>query len=234
MDKRKISICLTSYQRYQQTLEAFAQVVNDERVSEIILVDDCSDIEIYKKLELAVSFCPKVQLYRNSINLDCYANKAMSVGLATNEWVVIFDSDNVLTTDYLDKIYAIKHWNKWTVYQPAWAKPHFDFRKFEGNTITKENVALYFDMPMFSTMCNAMNYFVNRNMFLEVRQSDFEPHTADSILQNYNHLKNGGEIFVVPELFYEHKIHDGSHYKLNVHKTGDLYQKIENQMRQLR
>lgn len=234
MDKRTISLCLTTYNRFQETLEAFMPIRYDDRVSEVIIVDDCSDMEIYKQLEIAVTFCPKVKLFRNQVNYDCYLNKAMAVGLASNEWVIILDSDNILTTDYVDKLFAIDNWDEDTVYQPSWAKPHFDFRLYSGLTIDRHNVASYMYKPMFPTMLNAMNYFVNRNKFLEVRETWGDPHTADSILQNYNHLKNNGKIYVVPELFYHHRVHEGSHYKQNVHLTGDFYQQVENNLRQLR
>lgn len=234
MDKRRISLCLTSFQRYTETLEAFVQVANDERVSEIIIVDDCSGRKIYEQLELAVSFCPKVRLFQNEENVDCYRNKAISVGLASNEWVVVFDSDNIMTADYLDKIFAIEKWDEETVYQPSFASPNFNFTEYEGSTIGKHNVALYLDLRMVTTMFNAMNYFVNRKKYLEVWQSDINPHTADSILQNYNHFKSGGKMYVVPGLHYEHRINSDSHYKNNVHLTGDLYQQIENQIRQLK
>jgi glycosyltransferase involved in cell wall biosynthesis len=234
MDKRKISIAITSWQRYSETLESFAEIANDERVSEIIIVDDASDLPIFKNLELALSFCPKVKLFRNINNRDCYINKMTAVSYCNNPFCIIWDSDNKLTKDYLDKLFAIKKWDKNTVYQPSWAMPLFDFRAYSGLTITKENVCDYIDKPMFSTLLNAMNYFVNRDKYIEVWQKDIDPHTADSILQNYNHLKSGGSIYVVPEMFYEHRVHDGSHYKKNVHKTGNLYKEIEDKLRQLK
>lgn len=234
MDKRKITLAITTWNRYNETLEAFINIANDNRVSEIVICDDNSDIEIFNQLERAVSFCPKVKLYRNLINYDCYCNKSHAVGLANNEWLIIFDSDNIMTTDYIDKLYAIEKWDDDTIYQPSWAQPNFDFRAYSGHTITKENVAQYLDLPMFSTLLNAMNYFVNRNKYLEVWQPLVNPHTADSILQNYNHLKSGGKINIVPELFYEHRVHEGSHYKKNVHLTGNLYEQIEQKLRQLK
>lgn len=234
MDNRKISLCITTYNRYELTLEAFAQVANDERISEIVIVDDCSESEIYKKLETAVSFCKKVKLFYNLVNEDCYRNKRTAVSFSSNEWCVIWDSDNIMTTDYLDKIFAIDNWDENTFYQPAFARPLFDFSAYAGMTINRHNVAEIFDRPMASTMFNAMNYFVNRDRYLEVWQSDIDPHTADSILQNYNHLANGGEIYVVPHLEYDHRVHNGSHYKLNNHKTGNLYEIIEIKMKQLK
>lgn len=184
-----LTLCITSWQRYQETLESFVQVANNDKISEIIIVDDCSDLDVYKKLETAVSFCSKVKLFRNLFNRDCYENKKTAVGYSNNKRCLIWDSDNILTNEFIEHLYSIPVWEDDTIYQPSWAKPLFDFRQYEGMTITKENVSEYIDKPMFSTMLNAMNHMVNRDMYLDVHQSDINPHTADSILQNYNHLK---------------------------------------------
>jgi glycosyltransferase involved in cell wall biosynthesis len=44
---RKISLCLTNYNRKELLMESFAHVLNDERISEIIISDDHSDEDIY-------------------------------------------------------------------------------------------------------------------------------------------------------------------------------------------
>jgi len=103
---RTISLCITSWQRYQETLESFVQVANNDKISEIIIVDDCSDLDVFKKLEMAVSFCPKVKLFRNIFNRDCYENKMTAISYSNNKRCIIWDSDNTLTNDFIDKLYA--------------------------------------------------------------------------------------------------------------------------------
>lgn len=231
---RKIALCLTTYNRYELLLESFQQVLYDDRIAEIIISDDCSTDGSYERLKDFVKNKPKIKLYQNDFNLDCYFNKRKAIDHATCDWCIIGDSDNVFTKDYLDKIFAIPEWDEHTIYQPSFAKPHFDFRKYEGMTFTKKNIAEHFDKPMVSTMLNAMNYLVNKYTFEQAWQGNVDPHTADSIFQNYNHLAAGGSIFVVPGLTYEHRVHDGSHYKNNVHLTGDFYEDVENKIRELK
>lgn len=231
---RSLSICITTWQRFEFTIESFLQVVRNEKISEIIIVDDCSDIDIYEKLCLALSRIPKVKVLRNSTNVGCYENKRVAVSLSSNKRCLIWDSDNVVTNEFIDTLYSIPVWEDDVIYQPSWAQPLFDFRAYEGITFSKENIAEYIDKPMVSTLLNAMNHMVNRDRYLEVWQPDINPHTADSILQNYNHLKSGGKIYVVPSLFYQHNVHDNSHYKLNVHLTGNLYSEIEQKIRELK
>jgi glycosyltransferase involved in cell wall biosynthesis len=224
-----ISLCLTTYERTDLLFESFAQVIDDDRISEIVIVDDCSSIQVYETIKEYVKDIPKVKLYRNEVNLDCYRNKKRSVELASNEWVIVFDSDNILTKEYVDAIFDLnppfedgsdsKSWCNWMIYQPSFSKPHFNFTEYQGNAYAKDNVRQYINDSTFQTMLNAMNYFVNRKRFLSVWDGSIDPVTSDSLYQNYRWLEAGNSIYVVPGLEYEHRVHDGSHYKNNVRRT---------------
>jgi len=108
------------------------------------------------------------------------------------------DSDNGIGKDYIDKIYEIPEWDIDTIYTPSFAMPKFDFRAYEGLTITKESVADYIDKPMFEVMLNAANYFVHPFMYLEVFDDTINPVTSDSIFQCYNWLNEGKKILCIP------------------------------------
>jgi hypothetical protein len=79
-----------------------------------------------------------------------------------------------------------------------------------------------------------MNYFVNCKEYIKVWQPDIKPHTADSILQNYNWFASGNKMMVVPGLSYFHRVHEGSHYQQNVHLTGNLYSDIIEKLKLLK
>lgn len=231
-----ITIALTSWNRDSMTFESFRQVLNDDRISEIVIVDDHSDERVYQNLVFMCNGIDKIKIYRNETNLGCYHNKRKAVELSGNQWVILFDSDNILTKEYVDAI--TKEWKPtdWQglIYQPEWARPHFDFRKFSGSVINSFNVKDYMAQKHFSTMLNAMNFFVNREEFLRVFDSTkSEPWTADSIYFNYLWLKAGNKIYVTPGMQYEHLVHNGSHYKANVHKTGNFYNEVENLIKNL-
>lgn len=213
-----ISLCITTYERTDLLFECFAQVVDDDRISEIVIVDDCSSLPIYEAIQNHVKDIAKVKLYRNEVNLDCYRNKKRSVELAANEWVIVWDSDNIFTKGYVDTLFQ-KEWNVDTLWQPSFAKPHFNFSKYNGYYISKTNVAEYIHDDTFKTMLNAMNYFVNRNEYLRVWDGSVDPVTSDSLFQNYNWLNSGNSIYICFGLEYEHRVHDGSHYKNNVRRT---------------
>lgn len=223
MDTNKvmISLCLTTYNRTELLFDSFRQVINDDRVSEIIIVDDHSEQQIFHDVKWFTKDIPKVKLFRNDSNIDCYRNKKEAASKSSNEWLIIGDSDNIFTKAYIDRIESlfVSGLNQKTVYQPSFAKPHFNFTKYEGMIIDKFNVAKYMEDPTFQTMLNAMNYFVNRDEFLKVWDGSVDPVTSDSIFHNYNWLKAENKIYVVSELHYEHRVHEESHYRNNVRRT---------------
>ncbi len=185
-DERKISLCFTNYNRDETLLDAFEKVYDDERISEIIVSDDHSEKEYYETLQTYFEYFPKVKMFRNEINLDCYKNKRQAVELASNDWVCLWDSDNIFGKDYIDKLYEKPEWKANTIYTPSFAAPHFDFRPYDNLIITKENVSQYIDKPLFETCLNAANYFVNRDQYLDVWDGSIDPVTSDSIYMCYN------------------------------------------------
>ena len=218
---RKLSVCITTWQRVELTLKCFEDVLDDIFVDEIIIVDDHSDIEIYNQLAEAVKDMPKVKLYRNEVNLDCYRNKREAISKATNEFCIIMDSDNILTKDYVTRIYS-QLWVEDIAIMPEAALPNFIYSDYAGLYIDKQNVSKYIDLPFFETMLNCANYFVNRDFYLKAFDDSVEPVTSDSLFINYNWLMNDGMIYVLEGLRYEHLVHPQSHYITNCHRTGNF------------
>lgn len=230
---KKLSLCYTNYNRLDMIVESFMDIHDHPLIDEIVISDDHSDLNIYMALEGICNFYPKVKLYRNAENVDCYRNKKEAIRRAINPYVIIFDSDNKMGEDYLDKLKETD-WKPDTILMPSWARPTFTYKEFSGMVIDKTNVASLMDRPFFSTMLNCMNCFVNRDEYLKVWDETVNPHTADSIYFNYCWLNAGNKIHVVDGLEYDHLIHSNSHYKLNNHKTGDFYNVVEQKIRNLK
>lgn len=214
-------------------MQSFAEVINDDRIGEVVIVDDCSTDGSGELLLESTMGIGKVKLYRNETNLDCYRNKAIAISLATNEYAILLDSDNVIGTDYLDAIYS-QQWSPDVILNPVFARPHFSFTHLSGVTVNKGNIAKLMQHPMTGTMLNAMNYFVHCASYLKVWDGSVDPHTSDSIYQNYNWLNSGRSIMVVPGVSYQHLVHSGSHYKLNNHKAKDFHKEVEAKIMLLR
>lgn len=219
MDNRKVSICIPTFNRYEMTIESFAQVLSDPRVDEVVIVDDCSTDGSFERLIAYFSIEPKVRIAINECNQDCYWNKKIAIDYAHNEWCILLDSDNIIGTDYLDRIFDKPFWFLDTIMQPIFAKPHFDFRKFSGKFIDRLTVKKYLHDELFTTALNAANFFVNRNTYLKAFDPDTDPVTSDSIYMAYRLLEQGNKYYFVPGLEYEHRVGHPSHYTANVHRT---------------
>lgn len=229
---KQISIAIPTWNRYELTLEVFKDAIDDERVAEVVISDDCSDLDLYYTLKAAVSSMPKVRLHRNLSNQDCYFNKFIAISLCKSEFVCIIDSDNHIDKGYLDAIYG-EEWKQDVILAPSYAKPQFDYRAYSGVTVGKENVNEYFEKPMFQTALNTMNFFINRDEYLTVFDDSVDPVTSDSIYFNYLWMLHGNKIKFVEGMEYDHLVHSGSHYVNNVSRTGNFHSEVENKIRQL-
>lgn len=229
-----LSVAFTHYNRRDLLLEAFAGVVDDPRVDEIVVADDCSTDGSYEELQVILSASSKFRLFRNPRNVDCYRNKAAAVGYSRNPWVALWDCDNRFTSAYLDALEAVGELDPGTAYLPVFAEPDFDYREFSGLTVTRENVQQYVDQPMFLTALNTANYVVPRAAYLEVHNPNVDPVTADSIYVNLRWLLSGRALHFVTGMHYVHRIHPGSHFQLNHTPQLEAYKmKIEDQLRRL-
>lgn len=233
--ERKISICIPTYQRTDLLFKSFEQVYDDDRVDEIVIVDDASDMEIFEQIRQRSFNLPKIKLHRNVQNRDCYENKYTALSFASNDWCILLDSDNMIGKDYLDKIFEIENWEPDTVYAPVFAYPSFDYRSYSGMIISKQNVSKFINKPLFSTALNTANYFVYKINYLKVWSPDINPVTTDSIFMSLQFFKNDMNIFFVPGLQYFHRVHSGSHYQNNISKTPTgLLDKILKELRELK
>jgi glycosyltransferase involved in cell wall biosynthesis len=225
-----ISLCITTYNRYDLTLESFRQVLDDPRISEIVIVDDNSKPETSCLLFNTLSRYDKVRFYVNQENIGMSRNKARAIEYAHNEWCILFDSDNVIDGSYLDAI-PFDRLSKGYIYCPSFAKPQFDYRKFEGMVINSETAKSIINKPMGEPLFNTCNYVVNRQEYLRVFQYNEAMKGTDTIWFNYLWLKDGGKFFVLKGLEYFHRVHNGSGFledcDYNMKKAAEVKQLIQ-------
>lgn len=203
-----LTLAITTYNRFQYLRESFEQVISHPRITEIILMDDCSDIHVFKQIEVLKELSPKIKVYRQAKNRGMSRNKADAIGFAENDWVIIFDSDNIIGMDYIDAIprdLIIQ-----VIFHPDAAMPHFDFRKYRGGGYLIDKIKNLIKEPLFNTMLNACNYVVNRDEYLRIYQENTEHKASDTIWMAYLWLKAGNGFYVVPGMEYEHRVHDKS------------------------
>lgn len=221
---RSISIAIPYYNNSNFMNETLKTIVNDNRISEIVICDDKSnDIgALKKKLEDISS--NKVKLFENKKNMGCYHNKINSVTKCTNEWCILLDSDNYLEKDYLDRLFEINDWEKNTIYVPDRPKTfpgtpsqNMDYRKYSDQYITKEKYINNFNNINFQCLINTCNYFLPCKEFVLCMKDGFNTYNRniidclDSAVLFTDWLcKN--KIKVVKGLEYYHRLHSNSNY----------------------
>ena len=230
----KISICIPTWNRYDLTKKCFEQVLNDDRIAEILINDDNSIDGSYQKLVDDYLFDEKVVVKINNDRLKVHGNKHMAVYNSyihkKTEWCILFDSDNVLTKDYLDKLYTLD-WDKNTSYQPSFARPNFDYRHLVG-VYDNNNISEKIDLPLFDCMLNTQNFFINKSEYVRVWRDEQDINGADSIFFNALWISAGNKIQVVDGLEYDHLVHRGSFYESvaeeSLPKSNLIKEKLKN------
>lgn len=215
-------------------IESFAQVIDDERINDIVISDDFSDEDIYIKVlrHLEDDKYWKVRVFRQHENLGMYRNKMAALKYAKNEWCLLWDSDNIFDKSYLDALDKIDidlHSRK-TIYCPDFSKPQFDYRSFSGKLFFKENITKLLNYPMGECLLNTCNYVVNKH-YLPYEYNP-EMKATDTIWMNYLFLKDGYQFYVVPGMEYIHRVHDQSGFlqdcAYNLAKGSEIKQLILN------
>lgn len=235
--EEKVSVVTPSY----NTSEFWPRYINgqlqDNRIDEIVIVDDFSDALQYESLTHMANH-PKIKLLRNSENIGEFKTRIKAAEIAKNDWVVFLDADNGLTESYLDKIYEIPKWREDVIYHPDFGNEHhINYQPLDGNYLGTGNISRHLNSNkyMMSMFINTGNYFMNRKKYLEVAKpiSDIPKNSYGDIYFNYHWLKNNGKIFVVPGMKYVHTRRKESAWRANRNTMqpviDDLLLKLSNE-----
>jgi len=196
------TLAITNFNRWKLLLESFAEVINDPRIGEVLIMDDCSNAATWNKIRTLSH--PKIRAMRQLANRGMMENKKDAIGYASNEWVIIFDSDNILKPDYLNAIPTELDPN--IIYMPDFAWPHFDYRELVG-----KHSARSLAMSEVGTMAiNTCNYLVHRDTYLHVYQHNPEMKGTDTIYFAYLWHKSERGFIIVPGMTYFHRVHPNS------------------------
>lgn len=233
-----ISLCIPTYNRTHMVLESFSKVIDNELISEIIIMDDNSDSEMYDILSELIKVLnnDKISLFRNSENKKAFLNKIEAVKRAKNDWIILLDSDNILVDDYLKSI--PKDLNTSFFYLPSIAicnSPNLDYTLFSGLLFDKmdfKKLSLSED-PKTQCLLNTGNYFFNKKTYLDSINTEdnlLDCYALDPFYQIYLGYKNinNFRLFIVPGMKYHHRLHNEnkgestSYYNQNSSKSADF------------
>lgn len=219
-----ISLAITTYNRYELLKESFAQVIDDPRIDDIVILDDCSTDGSFPKIVECYKNFPKVRVIRQAQNRGMQQNKRDAISYAKNEWVIILDSDNVIGPEYLDAIPTKLESD--VIYCPSFAKPEFDYRKVEGVTINKKNISGLIKDDAVNMCLNTCNYLVNRDSYLDIYKHNPAHIASDTIWFAYNWLAAGGSFNIVSGMHYYHRVHKGSGFLQNADHNMRMGQSV--------
>lgn len=224
---RKISIVIPHYNNAKFMVETLnSDIINDERINEIIICDDKSKDILQLEQLIANLNCEKIKLLKNEQNLGCYHNKLNTVSKCTNEWTILLDSDNIIDTKYIDTLFNIDEWNINTIYAPMWAhtfpgeiSPNLNYSKFQNQIFNKNNYLNNFNDIVFKCLINTCNYFLPVRPYLNIMHKYTYDRNIidclDSAVLFTDWLCDNNNVFVVKNLIHKHRIHPNSNYMVS-------------------
>jgi hypothetical protein len=218
-----LSLCIPTKNRWNFLKINIPKYLDNPFIDEIVICDENGNDakmikEIYKDNE-------KIKVYVNQNILGPFFNKRKVVSLAKNDFVCLMDSDNFAPISYFES------WNNYIkenglkeniLYCPSRTIPQqnhsgFDYRSLIGSYNFEESKK-FFHNQLFVMMLNTGNYIFNKNLYInylqEESQKDLEASCKafDVLFKNYLLLKKSAILTIVPDMEYNHIVHDGSYY----------------------
>lgn len=233
-DTRRISVAITYYNRHETIHKALFNILNDNRIDEILIVDDGSTTESIKYLSDLTNQInnPKIKISKNEKNLGMYKNKIHAIESAKNDWVILLDSDNTIMKSYIDSIFNIKTWQNDIMYCPSFAWPLLDNREISDKEYNMQSIKdiLIHRSKIMKQFLNLGNFFVNKNEFIKSISlyTDCIPYAADSIFINYTWLSNNNKLFIPKGARYVHRVNPDSTWKIQNNDSSIKFENIKN------
>lgn len=232
-DPRRIAVAIPTHNRADRVLQVVQRMIPDPRIGEIVVRDDASDTANFDRMAAGLGrFGPRVRLFRNASNLGAFGNKLAVVGDCRLDWALLLDSDNQFGPDYLDRFYALPTWSERIIYCPQRARPRFDFTFLAGTTIDLKAAPALFTPARKDPMCvflNTGNYIVPVKPYV----AGLTPYArrnvggADVFFANLVWLQGGGLLHIVPNMDYDHDVHDGSWFKETASQSKLLVRQMQ-------
>lgn len=240
---KMFSLCIPTIERFDEFLSTYIpKYLNNELINEIIITDENgNDIE---KISKAYDN-PKLRLYKNDNVLGPFLNKLKCCSLVKNEWIVLIDSDNFADIDYFVRAKKYIEENigeqKNIILAPCKAMPNFDYSHLSGEIFKANNFEKIKEMEKRTigkgtnsiVLMNTGNYVINKylidNLNLSNEKTIHLSSSCDVIYLNtllFEQLDLN--LHVVPNMKYEHVVHDGSIYMKTHHQFVHFSNHVHN------
>lgn len=225
-----ISVCIPTMNRFSFLKESIPKYLANPHVTELVIVDETG--EDYVAITAAFSH-PKLRVYQNESRLGMLKNKLRAASYATSDFIAILDSDNFADASYFEgfkKFFSSHSLSASCLFLPCAAKPNFNYREWIGTPITRNNINNLY--PHIDTCMNTMNSIISRE-FLSTFDILSDTPVCNEIgcydskyFALYTMFHMNGTLFVVPDMEYEHRVHDESGYTLTHTEFEDTHRRI--------
>lgn len=225
------SLCIPTIDRYDTFLKKYLPLyLKIDLIDEIIICDENGNDAT--KINRDFPNHPKIRIHTNASKLGPFLNKMICCKMAKHEWIVLIDSDNFADYNYfsVSKQFIETHnLKKNTILAPSWAKPNFNYSHLSNVCINKTNLKQYSKDQLgytgLTTFMNTGNYIINKYLINNInlendRELIMNSSACDVILFNVLLLEQLDlHIYIVPNLVYNHVVHNGSVYTTTVSHT---------------
>lgn len=223
---KKISVAIPHWHRAAFIHQPLWNILNDERIQEIVIVDDGSSEEEFSLLMKNIAKYDQrkvITVHRREKNQGAQFTKMECVEKAKGDWMILLDADNTLFPSCLDRMTSIENPHHETIYCADWAYPYFSFRRFSGERIDfKKMCQLVGNKSNRQSLpLNDGNFLFHRTSYLQQLQGlkQIEYGAADVMLVNYVWLSQGGSMQILNQASYLHRLHETSFWKRTAHDS---------------
>lgn len=205
-----VSVAIPSYNTSDYIEKAIKPLLSSKYINEIIIQDDCSEIDELKKLESIIKDIKNnskidILFFKNENNIGPFKNKNKLVDLCSNDLIYIIDADNIpqeKLDNTIDEI--IKSDNKNYIYLPS---KIYQFKNFH-----KISKFMSVFNKRYKVRFSKDNKLIDKKMVIDYVLND-TPHTIDKHLM---WVLNLGNFFIYKTSYLEYVVKRHSKTKLNI------------------
>ena len=225
---KEISLGIPFYNTSQYFLECIQYALENKFVSEIVVNDDCSDEDQWKKLNQIVDTLntDKIKLFSNKENLGSFRNKYITVLNCSNTWVYLLDSDNRAFENSYNFIKSISNVDPLIIYSPQHlccknddsenyeVISDYNF-KYDLIGIEETKDMIFKKTKWFDWFFNSGNYVLNKDTYINALKKSYEDKStplldADTAAAFYFLLDYGVKFKIVKNFSHHHRLRTDS------------------------
>ena len=178
---KKLSVIVPAYNNSIYIKKCIESVINQTYQNiELIIIDDCSTIDIKSAIQEYLDNDPRIVFKRNEVNCGPGVSRNLGIDLATGEYLTFIDHDDYQNLDRYEKMlkilektgldvcmsYAREYYQKTDKYKTL------PFPKYNKETITLDKRNIFYFIPPWAKIYktsfiknNKIKFAVNRVLF---------------------------------------------------------------------